>query len=138
MRKKYFVLAEAVLLLFVLAIVCAGCSARTSEKVRDLEFTVVSEELLPEKVAELILEKKNEAFDFTYTDHENLYLCVGYGRQNTGGYSIVVDDLYLTGENVYVNTTLLGPKSGERKTQTPSYPVLVIKTEYIEKPVIFH
>lgn len=138
MKKKVWAWLESFLLLLIFSVGSTGCGTKENEKVKDLDFTVVSEELLPAKVTELIEERKEEAFEFTYTDHENLYLCVGYGKQKTGGYSIVIDDLYLTGENIYVDTTLIGPQAGERKSMSPSYPVLVIKTEYMEKPVVFH
>lgn len=72
----------------------------------------------------------------TYSDNENLYICVGYGQQETGGYSITVDELYLTEEAVYVQTTLLGPDVAEKGNRTPSYPYIVIKTEYLDQPVI--
>lgn len=82
--------------------------------------------------------KKTEAFKLTYSDKEYLYICIGYGEKETGGYSIAVNELYLTDNAVYVETELLGP-GPENKTNnpTPSYPYIVIKTEYLEQTVIF-
>lgn len=37
-----------------------------------------------------------------------LYLVVGYGRQPTGGYSIIVDELYTTENTIVFATTLTG------------------------------
>ena len=75
----------------------------------------------------------------SFQDGNYLYLCVGYGQQETGGYSIAVNALYETENAVYFDTTLLGPEPGEDggKKTSPSYPYVVIKTEYIEKPVVF-
>ena len=59
----------------------------------------------------------------------------------SGGYSITVNDLYLTENAVYVDTTLLGPDPAESagiKKNTPSYPYIVLKTEFVDKPVIFN
>ena len=42
-------------------------------------------------------EKKEASFKMTYADSGYLYLCVGYGKQDSGGYSITVDDLYASG-----------------------------------------
>lgn len=116
-----------------------GCSISNGEsaKLRDLEFTVVSEELLPEELRVLIEERKAGEFKMTYTDTDALYICTGYGEQPTGGYSIAVDELYLTEDAVYINTSLLGPASGETPTRTPSYPYLVVKTEPLDKTVVF-
>lgn len=115
-----------------------GCSLMSTEevKLRDLDFTILGEEMVPQELAAMIEERKADAFKMTYSDNENLYICVGYGQQETGGYSITVDELYLTEEAVYVQTTLLGPDVSEKGNKTPSYPYIVIKTEYLDLPVI--
>ena len=81
--------------------------------------------------------KKSEAFQLTYKDGEALYICIGYGPQETGGYSIAVNDLYLTDTAIYVNTSLLGPQPEEKSNKTVSYPYIVIKTEYLDQTVMF-
>lgn len=66
----------------------------------------------------MIVEKGTEPFQLTYSDDQNLYISIGYGQQKTGGYSIAVDELYLTEDAIYVGTTLLGPEiTGQRKAQ---------------------
>lgn len=123
-----------------LAVLCGlcGCSLMSTEeiKLRDLDFTILGEEKVPEELATMIEERKTDAFKMTYSDNQNLYICVGYGQQETGGYSITVDELYLTEEAIYVQTTLLGPDVSEKGNKTPSYPYIVIKTEYLDLPVI--
>lgn len=115
-----------------------GCSLMSTEevKLRDLDFTILGEEMVPAELATMIEERKADAFKMTYSDNQNLYICVGYGQQETGGYSITVDELYLTEEAIYVQTTLLGPDVSEKGNKTPSYPYIVIKTEYLDQPVI--
>lgn len=127
----------SLLCLGTLCVLC-GCSLMSTEevKLRDLDFTVLGEEMVPQELAAMIEERKADAFKMTYSDNENLYICVGYGQQDTGGYSITVDELYLTEEAVYVQTTLLGPDVSEKGNKTPSYPYIVIKTEYLDLPVI--
>ena len=68
---------------------------------RDLDFTILGEEMVPAELATMIEERKGETFKMTYSDNKNLYICVGYGRQETGGYSITVDELYLTEEAIH-------------------------------------
>lgn len=128
--------------LFVWAFVVrmlTGCSVQKNEqdKVRDLEFAVVSEAELPEELAKLVAEKKAAPFKLTYSNDQGLYIVVGYGEQATGGYSIAVRELYLTDNSIVVDTELLGPQKGEEVGVEKSYPFLVIQTEYLENPVIF-
>ena len=117
----------------------SGCTFLSEEKIklRDLEFTVLSEEKIPEEFKAIIEEKKSEPFQITYSDNEYLYICVGYGEQETGGYSIAVNELYLTETNICANTSLLGPDASEKGNKTPSYPYIVIKTEFLDQTVIF-
>lgn len=116
-----------------------GCTLLSEEKIklRDLEFTVISEEKIPEQLMTIIEEKKEKPFQITYTDNKNLYICIGYGEQETGGYSIAVNELYLTDTNICVSTSLLGPEPDEKSNAVPSYPVIVIKTEFLEQTVMF-
>ncbi len=109
-----------------------------TEKLGDLEYTVLSPDEFPQELAETIEEKKQKVFRVTYTDNGYLYICVGYGEQETGGYSISVDEIYETANGIYLDTTLIGPQAGEDISQTPSYPYLVIKIEDIGKSVIFN
>lgn len=119
--------------------ILAGCSFLSEEriKLRDLDFTVLSEEKIPDELKTIIEEKKAEAFKLTYSDNEYLYICIGYGEQTTGGYSIAVNELYLTDNAVYVNTSLLGPEPSDKENPAPSHPYIVIKTEYLDETVIF-
>lgn len=116
-----------------------GCSMLSDEnvKLQDLGFTVVSEEKLSEELRAIIDEKKADPFKLTYSDDEYLYIVIGYGTQESGGYSIAVNELYLTEDSIYVNTTLLGPDSNEAAQKVPSCPYIVLKVDYIDKPVVF-
>ncbi|MBO4982271.1 MAG: protease complex subunit PrcB family protein [Lachnospiraceae bacterium] len=138
-EKRFFLLVIAILTAGVLT----GCTMLSDEKIklRDLDFTVLSEEMIPEELQAILEEKKaadsSEPFKLTYSDNEHLYICIGYGEQAAGGYSIAVNELYLTDSAIYVNTSLLGPESSEKTNQSPSYPLIVIKTEKLQEPVIF-
>ena len=124
-----------VMLFAVLAL--AGCLKEDNQKVRDLESVIVSEEALPAELKTIIDGKKEKPFQLTYSDKEYLYICIGYGKQETGGYSIVLNDLYLTETEVRVDTTLLGPELSDQAKKTATYPYLVIRTELVEQPVVF-
>lgn len=116
-----------------------GCSAskESKDKVRDLDFTVAGNMDIPEELKKLIAEKQQQPFKLTYSDDQNLFIAVGYGVQPTGGYSISVNDLYLTENSVVINTELKGPEKGENAGTEQSFPYIVIKTKYLENPVVF-
>lgn len=138
-RRGKVVLTAALFLWAFMARFLTGCSVEKEDqdKVRDLEFAVVSETELPEELAKLVAEKKAAPFKLTYSNDQGLYIVVGYGEQATGGYSISVRELYLTENSIVVDTELLGPQKGEEVGVEKSYPFLVIQTEYLENPVIF-
>lgn len=136
-RRGKVVLTAALFLWAFMARFLTGCSVEKEDKVRDLEFAVVSEAELPEELAKLVAEKKAAPFKLTYSNDQGLYIVVGYGEQATGGYSIAVRELYLTENSIVVDTELLGPQKGEEVGVEKSYPFLVIQTEYLENPVIF-
>ena len=104
---------------------------------RDLSFAVLTGENIPPECRDRIEEKKKNPFQFTYEDGKYLYICVGYGRQEFGGYSISVNDLYLTDHAICVDTNLIGPAADCEKIRAETYPVVVIKTEYLEENVVF-
>lgn len=135
---RYGILATGFLVLCLLA----GCGRHRDpmEKIKDLEFTVLAEENIPEELRTVIEEKKSSAFKVTYQDNGFLYICVGYGQQVSGGYSITVNALYLTDNAIYADTMLLGPDPADpatEKKKAPSCPYIVLKTEFIDKPVVF-
>lgn len=133
--KKFALITYVLLLCFTLS----ACKSNKGdiEKIRDLEFTVVEDADLPEKLATIIEEKKVNPFKLTYSNEDYLYIVQGYGGQKSGGYSISVDELYLTENAIYVKTNLIGPGKDEPVTQNITYPYVVIKTEYLDKPMVF-
>ena len=62
-----------------------GCSWKQEKPEKtNLAFTVVDEARLPEELLKLVAEKKEASFKMTYADSGYLYLCVGYGKQDSG------------------------------------------------------
>ena len=129
---------KSIVLIVIMLTVLTGCEMLNTERVklRDLEFVILSEEVLPAELKAIIEERKSEPFKLTYADADALYICVGYGQQESGGYSITVDELYLTDTAIYAETTLLGPDGNQSDAKVSSYPYIVIKTEALEQNVI--
>ncbi len=126
------------LVLLILCILTAcGVQTQDEEKISDLEFTVLDPEKIPEELRNVLEEKKITPFKVTYEDEGCLYICVGYGEQQTSGYSIVVEDLYLTSNAIYVDTELLGPQKGEETAAATTCPYIVLKLKEMEESVVF-
>lgn len=117
----------------------SGCSISEDggRKIRDLDFVVMDEDGLEEELKKIIDEEKKEPFNITFTSQDGLYICIGYGEKQTGGYSITINDLYLSEQAIYVDTNLLGPSQEEKVQNGISYPYIVIKTERMDVPVVF-
>ena len=117
----------------------SGCSIldKKEEKVRDLTITPVTDNELPQELQTLIAQKTTAPFKMTYSTDENLYIVVGYGPQEGGGYSISVNELYLTENSIVIDTELKGPETGENAGTESSSPYIVVKTELLDLPVVF-
>ena len=98
---------------------------------------MVGQNEIPRELMDMIEQKKTEEFRLTYTSGEDLYIAVGYGEQQTGGFSISVPEFYLTENSMVIKTELQGPEQGSQQAASPSYPFIVIKTKFIEEPVVF-
>ena len=139
-RKSNRKLVSVFFVAGVSLLVFCGCKISESDgtKVSDLDYTVVEEEKVPEELKTQIDEKKEADFKLTYENGEDLYIIRGYGEQETGGYSIAVNDVYLTTNSVCFQTTLIGPSESEEKSKAPSYPYIVVKIKDQDKNVVFN
>ena len=54
-----------------------------------------------------------------------------------GWYSVAVKELYETDNSIVIRTELQGPEAGEAKGTEESFPVLIVRTEFRDKPVVF-
>lgn len=97
---------------------------------------MIEDSQIPEEMQELIREKKETEFQIAYQKGTELFLAKGYGRQMSGGYSIQVKELSASSNAVFFETKLIGPMEKIQGGE-PSYPYIVIKTEYRDGPVQF-
>lgn len=125
------------LLVCGLALTACGIEKKDSTKVRDMDYTVLEPEEVPDELKEVIDEKKEGDFKVTYTYGGYLYIARGFGMQETGGYSIQVKKLYLASNAVYFEAELTGPQKDEKPKEAVSYPYIVIKTEAVDENVVF-
>ena len=132
--KLFMKKTAAFLSLLILFMMLGGCRMIKIEEAErtPLKYTVADRSQIPEEAAKLIEEKKEKE----YQKGEDLYLIKGYGRQMSGGYSIQVTDLSASVNAVFFETKLIGPTE-EVQGGEPSYPYIVVKTEYRDVPVQF-
>lgn len=129
----------AISLLLCLSLLLAGCEKETRpEKIGKLEYTLVAGSDVPQELKKLINDRKKKSFELTYSENSCLYIVRGYGKQKSGGYSIKINDLYQAKDTLVLDTELFGPKKDQKVSDQPSYPYIVIKTEYREEPVTFY
>ncbi len=123
------------LMLFVLT----GCGSEekgTGAK-KDLDYTVVPTADCPADFLSEINKKKINPFQMTYDDGVYCYLAVGYGEQETNGFSIKVVGLYEKGDHICLETSLIGPGEDQVVSRKPSTPYLVLKTARTDRKVDF-
>ena len=133
MKKKISLLYLAVLFLTL-----GGCRMIRIEEAdkTPLTYTVSDDSQIPEELKELIEEKKESEFQIAYQRGNELFLAKGYGRQMSGGYSIQVESLQASSNAIFFETKLIGPTEKVQGGE-PSYPYIVIETEYRDYPVQF-
>ena len=139
--KTWLISIIILVTLIIIGMQMQGCKVKIipeEQQRREAEFVIVSEECIPEAVKTIIETRKEEEIKLTYVDGKERYIIVGYGKQNTGGYSIYIKDIYATENALYVDTCLLGPqKKTSKKKEVPSYPVIVLQITEMGLPVVF-
>ena len=132
---------KGILAVFLLC-VCffiSGCITRIEkeQKRKDLEYILIDQEHLPEEMIEVLGQLKKKAFHFVYSDQGKTYLAEGYGACPTTGYTIEVKELYETEHAVCLNTSLMGPATGEETKEITTFPYIVVEISETEKEVMF-
>ena len=103
-----------------------------------MDYTVVESVDVPVELQKLIDEKKANTLRLTFTTKDYTYIVAGYGTQQTSGYSIRVNDVYLGNNAVYAEFTLIGPAASESVTEVKTTPYIVLKIEKRDESVVFN
>lgn len=121
------------------ALLSSGCSARRAdrEKTGELEYETVDGPELPETLRQKIEKEKDEPFLLAYGDGRRLYIALGYGEQESGGYSVRIEEVYETEDAVCIRTCLTGPDEGEEVLREADYPWAALEADYTEKRILW-
>ncbi|MCI5804953.1 MAG: protease complex subunit PrcB family protein [Clostridium sp.] len=139
MRKRLRFVSIAVFGFCFLVAVLTGCQMVKSDsgKIKDLDYTVCDESKLPEELNKIIEEKRKEPFKLTYRTKDYLYIVVGYGAQDRTDLQVVMTDLYLTENAIYVNTDLTSKERTTLDGQKVTYPYIAVKCQLYDVQVNF-
>ena len=121
MRKHMFLNITVVVALMLAISFCMACSGGQADNHEKIDYTVVENEDLPIELKKLIDNKKQTTLRLTYTTKDYTYIVAGYGTKETSGYSIRVDDVYVSGNAVYADFKLIGPAEGEQVNEVSCY-----------------
>lgn len=136
MRKKIFIIIGLLALNFVLG----ACGKKEKPARTDIDFTICDKTKMPQELVEIIEEKKTKEFKLSYLNNDYMYIVIGYGEKNRQNLSVVVDDLYMTDNAIYVETNLKteeGKEADDVAGDASMYPYIVIKCEKYDLPVVF-
>lgn len=139
MRKKvYSMLLSVIVTVGIVMSAVSGCAKTGGEEVlTPVDFTVVSFDDIPKDFLAQIEEKKSADFRLSYTADGWLYIARGYGQQNSGGYSIAVNEVSMSDNAVYFDSELIGPNQGEAVNKLATFPYVVVKLEDAGRSVVF-
>ena len=136
-RKRYLIIFITVLVFLMSALTACEFEETSETKVKDLDYTVCDESRLPHELIDLINEKKKEPFKFTYRTKDYLYIVVGYGAQDRMDLNVVMKELYLTENAIFVDTELTTKESNKLDDGLVSYPWIAVKCELYDVQVNF-
>lgn len=140
MRKGIKLMIAAFIIMLLLCL--SGCGKKEESKRKDLDFTVCDDTRIPSELLDIINEKKAKVFKLTYINNDYLYIAIGYGEHDRNNLNVVVEDLYVTDNAIYVNTNLytneMSPSDAVATGDISMYPYIVLKCEKYELPVVFN
>lgn len=138
MKKRKIIFLVAMLGVFILAAL-TGCRIEETKekKIKDLDYTVCDESRLPAELCDIIREKKKEPFKLSYRTKDYLYIVVGYGAQDRRDLNVVLKELYLTENAIFVDTDMTSAENRTIEGNKVTYPWIAIKCELYDVEVNF-
>lgn len=144
--KIHHVAIPAILLLMMFLMGCylTGCTNAVNidslhfgkfgkrEKGQAVKYEICAEKNVPERLKNILEERKKKPGTFAYKNSRYTYLVVCYGEKSYSGYSVRVEECWKDKEQLYLETQLIGPAAGEEVVEVLTYPFLVVRCERTE------
>ena len=138
MTKKRWIFIVTMLCVFLLAVLTGWQFEESKEKkIKNLDYTICDEGKLPVKLREIIMEKRKEPFKLTYRTKDYLYIVVGYGAQDRTDLNVVMKELYLTENAIFVDTDMTSVENKTFEENKVTYPWIAVKCELYDLEVNF-
>lgn len=134
--KRIFIMAMFCVFLLVVLLGCQ-CEKTEEKKIKDLDYTICDESKLPTELTELIKDKRKEPFKLTYRTKDYLYIVVGYGAQDRTDLNVVMEELYLTENAIFVDTDMTSVENKTLEENKVTYPWIAVKCELYDLEVVF-
>ena len=133
--RRYFC---AFFLVFMICIL-SGCIRKNQEEETDAEYAVCDNTMLPTELVEIIEDKKEKPFTFSFVSGNYMYILVGYGEHAANNLRVVVEDFRTTNKAIYIRTNLKseGNEGGLEGGEPSMFPYIVIRCEKLALPVVF-
>ena len=138
MTRKRRIFIVTMLCVFLLAVL-TGCQFEESQekKIKDLDYTICDEGKLPVELKEIIMEKRKEPFKLTYRTKDYLYIVVGYGAQDRTDLNVVMKELYLTENAIFVDTDMTSVENKTLEENKVTYSWIAVKCELYDLEINF-
>jgi hypothetical protein len=118
----------------------AGCTLyEVKEDGEELTYDICDDTMLPEELLTVINNKKEEAFNLTYSNNTYTYIVICSGKQNRDDVGVVVEKMYMDENAIYIESVLrqIATPSDAASTDTVTFPYTVIRINKTTMPVIF-
>lgn len=119
----------------------AGCKKKQEVSYEPLTFEVCTEKTMPDELFAIIENRKQNRFQITFSNQQNLYIAVGYGAHDRDNLAAVLNEIYATKQAIYVDTDLMSERHLEGESlprgEFSLCPYIVLKCDYSERPVYF-
>lgn len=131
------VIIAVIVIMLVIAVTYAVKYFMNDDK--EVPFEVLSEEMIPQKIQEIMPRYKNLERALACKVNDEIYVIATRGEKPTGGYTITLDRIEKVKDDddktrLIVYTTFEDPEPGSMVTQALTYPYVVAKTELKELP----
>jgi hypothetical protein len=117
-----------------------GCTLyEVKEDGEELTYDICDDTMLPEELLTVINNKKEEAFNLTYSNNTYTYIVICSGKQNRDDVGVVVEKMYMDENAIYIESVLrqIATPSDAVSTDTVTFPYTVIRINKTTMPVIF-
>lgn len=104
-----------------------GIDLKKNEPEQKVDYMICSEKNQPDRLKEIIRQRRKNPCTFAWKNSGYTYLVVCYGAKSYSGYSIKIEKCVKSGEELLLKTKLIGPSASEEVVEIRTYPTMVVR-----------